>query len=157
MGSTSEEPTVVELKDGRLLMYIRNGLGYVGRSYSADGGVTWSKPDLTSFKHPRGPLTLTRIPQTGDLLFFWLNNPDAPDRRSKRCDVRRPLVCAVSKDEGRTWTPPILVADGPEEEGSGDFGYVTTKPIDDCILLSFHTYYAVHVARVPIAWFYRKD
>jgi len=39
-----EEPTVVELEDGRLLMHLRSELGRVYRSFSNDQGMSWTRP-----------------------------------------------------------------------------------------------------------------
>jgi len=158
VGKNSEEPTVAELADGRLLMHFRTTTGYVGRAFSADRGETWSPGELTPFTAPKAPLHLVRLPQTGDLLFLWLNNPDAPGRKGEHWNERRPLVCAVSKDDGRTWSAPRVIAAGSPGTGptAGDFGYATTECLGDTVLLGFHSYHAVHMARVPVAWFYGK-
>ena len=77
-GKTTEEPSIVELKDGRLLMIYRTVLGYVGKAYSEDAGDTWTDAGLYDLPSPLAPQTITRIPSTGDLLLLWLNNPSAP-------------------------------------------------------------------------------
>ncbi len=38
----ADEPAVVERKDGRVMMLIRTDLGLIAKSYSGDGGLTWS-------------------------------------------------------------------------------------------------------------------
>lgn len=99
-GLDAEEPGVVELKGGRLVMFIRNQTGYIYRAYSADGGDTWSDPRPTAIPcAKRSPISCKRIPATGDLLMVWnrrLPDAGAPYRRT-------PLTCAVSSDEGETW------------------------------------------------------
>ena len=39
-----QEPGVVELHSGRLMMYSRTGNGYQFVDYSDDGGETWTPP-----------------------------------------------------------------------------------------------------------------
>ena len=94
-----EEPTVVELNDGRLLMHMRSQLGRLYRSFSDDGGTSWSTPEALQIASSYAPQFLTRMP-TGDLLMVW--------SQSSRQEImmglsRHRLSCAVSQDEGQTW------------------------------------------------------
>ena len=57
-----QEPGVVELKDGRLLMLCRTDQGCLYRSFSADGGDTWSPAEPTDRKSPVSPASIKRIP-----------------------------------------------------------------------------------------------
>jgi len=95
------EPDVLELRDGRLVMILRNQLGYIAASYSDDGGHTWSEPVRWDVRAPEAPATLRRIPATGDLLLVWNNNYEPGAGHSGR---RTPLSAAISRDEGATWT-----------------------------------------------------
>lgn len=97
----SMEPKVEELKDGRILMVMRTQLGSVFKSYSADGGRTWSKAQTTGLQSPESCPSLLRLPQTGDLLLVWNNSPYNP--RFDHYGLRNPLSTAISKDEGLTW------------------------------------------------------
>jgi sialidase-1 len=96
------EAHVEELKDGRLLMVIRNQLGAVFQSHSADSGRTWSKPQTTGLRAPESCPDLVRVPQTGDLMLVWNNSEYDPKFRS-HYGRRSPLSIALSKDEGATW------------------------------------------------------
>ena len=96
-----EEPAVVELKDGRLLMHLRSQLGRMYRSISRDQGVSWSRPEGMPVAAGYTPCIVRRIPQTGDLLMIW--------NQVSRMEIlngfhRHRLSTAISKDEGRTWT-----------------------------------------------------
>jgi sialidase-1 len=95
------EPHIVELNDSRLMMYLRTQLGAVFHSYSDDAGVTWSDPQTTGVKAPESMPTLTKIPQTGDLMLVWNNSQYQPgfDHSGRRS----PLTVAISRDEGQTW------------------------------------------------------
>ena len=46
IGSPTEEPSVVELGDGRLLMMCRTRRGCLARCFSEDDALTWSDPEL---------------------------------------------------------------------------------------------------------------
>ena len=79
LGSATEEPSVVELEDGRLFMVCRTRRGYLARSHSQDDGLTWSDPELIpELTDPCAGFLATRIPATGDLLVIHCNNPLAP-------------------------------------------------------------------------------
>jgi hypothetical protein len=95
-----EEPTVVELNDGRLLMFGRVMLGRVFQSISEDRGVTWSEPEPTELVGSPAPTRLRRIPETGDLLVIWTQTSKWEAMIGL---YRHRLSCAISKDEGKTW------------------------------------------------------
>ncbi len=96
----ADEPGLVELKDGSVLMIIRTYLGRIYKSYSFDNGLTWSRPKPMDLVSPGSPATVKRIPSTGDLLIVWNNNYE-PD--TVGAGARTPLTVAISKDEGETW------------------------------------------------------
>ncbi|MGV3556503.1 sialidase family protein [Larkinella arboricola] len=96
----TQEPGVVELKDGRVMMIIRAGGGFQQVSYSTDKGQTWSQIEASNLHSPVSPATIARIPSTKDLLVVWNNNDGSnPAIKGKRT----PLTVAISKDEGKTW------------------------------------------------------
>ena len=95
-----EEPTVVELKDGRLLMHLRSQLGRMYHTYSNDGGINWSRPQPMPIASSYIPCYLCRIPSNDFLLMIW--------NQAARQDIltglhRMRLSCAISKDEGKGW------------------------------------------------------
>jgi len=95
------EPHVVELEDGRLLMYTRTQLGAIFQSESKDGGLNWSKPQTTGVRAPESCPCLTKIPKTGDLLLVW--NHSMYDPGFDHYGKRTPLTVAISRDKGRNW------------------------------------------------------
>ena len=97
-GRGCHEPSIVELRDGRLLCFLRTTLGRIYKSYSEDQGVTWSEPVTTDLKAPDSPPLLSRIPSTGDLLLLW-NHVESHSNWP-----RIPLASAISRDEGESWT-----------------------------------------------------
>ena len=94
-----EEATGVELKDGRLMLFGRTVHGRLFKSYSSDGGLTWTEPVPTPLVSSYAPASLSRMPN-GDLLCIW--NQSSVDEVKNRMRRQR-LTCAVSSDEGETW------------------------------------------------------
>ena len=138
--STAEEPGVIELKDGRILMWMRTSLGHVYRAYSSDGGETWGKAESMGIVSPRSPQSIKRIPTTSDLLMIWNNTPDPR---------RVPLTAAISRDEGGTWEN---IKDLETDEKQ-TYAYTSITFIKDEVLL---TYYCDHrslkLKILPIDW-----
>ncbi|MHB8903295.1 MAG: sialidase family protein, partial [Thermoguttaceae bacterium] len=100
---TTQEPGVVQLEDGRLMMFARTTAGSQFVSYSSDGGDTWLPLVPSSLLSPCSPASIKRIPKTGDLMVVWNNHAGIdPALKSKRT----PLHVAVSRDDGRTWGTP---------------------------------------------------
>jgi sialidase-1 len=96
-GRGCHEPTIVELKDGRLYCLLRNTNQCQYFSISEDGGDHWIKPAPTSLDSPESPAIVKRIPTTGDLLVLWNNVASSSNW------PRTPLTAAISSDEGKTW------------------------------------------------------
>jgi hypothetical protein len=94
------EPVVVELRDGRLLMFLRNTLGRIFQSTSRDGGIHWSLARPTELASGDVPCRLGRLPSTGHLVVVW---NQASGAEIKRGYSRGRLSTAVSRDEGATW------------------------------------------------------
>lgn len=139
----ADEPAVIELKDGRVMMVIRTSLGFIAKSYSSDGGQTWSKPQaIQGLVSPDSPASVKRIPQTGDLSLVWNNNETA----------RRPLNSAVSKDEGETWENIRCV------DAAGGC-YTSITPVDQRILLSYYagSFGSLKLASIHYRWFYQPE
>jgi hypothetical protein len=139
----ADEPAVIELKDGRVMMIIRTSLGFIAKSYSRDGGLTWSKPQpIQGPVSPDSPASIKRIPQTGDLLLVWNNNKMA----------RRPLNSAISKDEGETWENIRCV------DAAGGC-YTSITPLGERVVLSYYaaSFGNLRLASIDYHWFYRPE
>lgn len=119
----TQEPGVVELNNGNIMMFIRTDAGVQYFSYSTDKGETWSPAEAGNLESPLSPASIERIPSTGDLLAVWNNN--GVDRR------RTPLTTAISKDEGKTWENIKNVEDDPD----GWYCYTAIHFTDNDILL----------------------
>lgn len=149
----ADDPAVIELKDGRVMMIIRNTLGYIAKCYSKDQGKTWTRPvRVRELEAPNAPASIARIPATGDLLLIW--------NRSKT--ERRPLSSAISKDDGKTWSNVRTVDDGSAS------AYASITPVDNKILLTYWSYESsessyeaaattLKLKAIDYRWFYQKD
>ena len=149
-----QEPGVVELRDGRLLMYCRTDAGSQFVSFSEDGGETWTPPRASNLVSPRSPASVKRIPGTEDLVAVWNDHstikPDLRDRRT-------PLTVAISRDEATTWEN----ARNLEEDPWGHYCYTAIAFAEDTVLLAYcggdrrdHGLATTKIARVPIAGLY---
>ena len=128
-GRGCHEPSIVELKDGRLLCLMRTTMGRVYRSCSDDLGVHWSKPEPTPLRAPDSPPLVKRIPATGDLLVLW-NNVE-----SRSNWPRTPLTAAISTDEGTTWKHFHDVDARPKH----DAAYASVHFEDEEVLVAYYT------------------
>jgi hypothetical protein len=95
--SCRAEPAVVELADGSVKLYAREGSSGPHRhlyvAHSRDGGETWGPPDELPLRSAAVPCAVQRVPHSDDLIMVWNN-----------CDTRSNLSTAVSRDGGRTWS-----------------------------------------------------
>ena len=96
------EPTVVELRDGRLWMLIRTTRGQFWEAFSSDNGLTWSEAKPSKISSISAPGHVIRL-KSGRLALAWNNTAET----SKRRDA---LSIALSEDDGHTWTAPIICA-----------------------------------------------
>jgi hypothetical protein len=151
-----QEPGVVALKDGRLMMLSRTDQGCQMRSYSEDRGTTWSPVEMTNILSPVSPSTVERIPSTGDLLLLWNDHSDIdPALRGKRT----PFAAAISRDEGRTWDNVRLLENDPE----GWYCYTALEFVDGVALIGHCAggpdvghLSRTQILRVPVSWFYAE-
>ena len=95
-----DEPVIIELTDGRIMMMSRTSIGQLYRVYSDDGGENWGVPEPSGLASAYAPCMMRRIPTTGDLVIIW-NQASREEIESGY--ERNRLSVAVSKDEGRTW------------------------------------------------------
>ncbi|MDD3725591.1 MAG: sialidase family protein [Candidatus Ratteibacteria bacterium] len=134
-----QEPGVVELRDGKILMWIRTNVGCQYYSYSEDSGETWSEGIPSPIISPLSPASIKRIPQTGDLLCIY--NDHSGKFSYPRWYSRTPLVSAISKDEGKSWQNHFLIEDDP----NGRFCYTSIMFIEDKIILSYSAERVEHI------------
>ncbi len=126
-----QEPGLVSLKDGRLLMFIRTSMGAQYYSYSSDQGDTWSAVETSTLQSPVSPASIKRIPKTGDLLVAWNDHSNVGE--AIRGKLRTPMTVAISKDEGKTWEKAKNLMDDP----AGWYCYTAIAFAGDRVLLTY--------------------
>ncbi len=120
----TQEPGLIEMKDGRVMMYIRASGGFQQLSYSSDEGETWSEIEKSNIVSPLSPASMVKVPNSDDWLLVW-NNNDGSDPNIK--NKRTPLTAAISKDEGKTWKYLKNIQDDPD----GWYCYTAIHFVDD--------------------------
>ncbi len=125
--ATTQEPGIIELKDGKLMLFCRTESGTQFISYSSDQGISWSSLQPSNIKSPLSPASIERIPQTGDLLLVWNNNYKPIHDGGKRT----PFNLAISKDEGKSWEKIKTLESNP----NGWYCYTAIEFVGDHVLL----------------------
>lgn len=152
----TQEPALVELKKGKILMLIRSNTGFQHRCWSKDKGATWSAVERSNIYSPVSPASIARIPSTKDLLLIW-NNNNGEDASIK--GRRTPLTMAISKDEGKTWGKIKNVESDPD----GWFCYIAIHFTHKDVLLGYcagswtkGTHLSVtQITKLSIDWIYK--
>ena len=115
------EPTVVELSDGTLLMYLRTSQDYHYCHVSHDHGATWSEEPIPSPFHGTIMMPVLKKLSDGRIVFFWCNTQPMPELSPD--EITPPLWdwelsgrgedvftnrdanhLAISDDDCKTWT-----------------------------------------------------
>ncbi|MEW4562074.1 sialidase family protein [Bremerella sp. JC770] len=144
----TQEPGVVQLKDGRVMLWVRTDLGVQSVCYSEDEAETFTPLAPWNLRSPVSPASIKRIPSTGDLLVIW--NDSGTRQRS-------PLSSAISKDDGKTWEHQNTL----EADPKGWYCYTAIHFTKEHALLSYwdmaDKQIETKVVRVPIDWLYRTS
>lgn len=127
---SAQEPGLVELRDGRVLMYIRTGAGELYQSHSGDRGLTWTHPAPMGVPSPQSPATIERLPGTDTLAMVWNDHTALPVAERK---LRTPLSLALSRDEGQTWSAATVLEPDPQ----GWYCYTAMDFTGDAMLLHY--------------------
>ncbi len=99
-----QEPGLVNLADGRLLMYLRTNAGRQLYSFSSDGGKTWSAVEPSPLIAPLSPALIKRIPDSEELIAVWNDNPKA----------RNPINIAILDPTARTIRTEKILDECPD-------------------------------------------
>jgi len=115
------EGTIVELRSGRLLQYIRTNWGQLWRAESTDRGETWHPYGPAGIPASSAPALLKRL-RSGRILLLW-NRPDPEGEdgyplvggdgiwsATPVSNFRAELSMSFSEDECATWSPPVTIA-----------------------------------------------
>ena len=114
------EPTVTEVSPGKLLMFMRTGLGRLFQAWSEDNGETWTRPEPSPLASDPSPAQLRTL-SNGHLLCVWSQHGQEEIRRGW---TRTRISSAISRNGGGIWEffqniesihESVYVAPGPVE------------------------------------------
>ena len=129
-----QEPGLIELQNGNVMLFARTDLKYQYKSFSADKGETWSAPvQATEFPSPVAPLSIKRNPADNSLIAVWCGKQSGWNfpKPAKKTWGRTPLVMAVSYDDGNTWEKHTAI----ETDHTNGFCYTAIHFTDDNSML----------------------
>ena len=153
-----QEPGAVELKRGKLYGWGRTDTGCQWEMRSNDGGVRWTPPQPSRFKSPLSPMSIKRIPETGDLLAVWndYSNKWKLPKPTAGCK-RTPLTLATSSDEGKTWRNARLI----ETARNRGYCYIAIHFVENTVLLAYSCGLGIDwgltescIRRITLDWIY---
>lgn len=106
-----QEPGVVRLRDGSLMMFCRTDAGSQYTAFSEDDGDTWTALSPSELASPRSPATIERDPVSGTLLCVW---NDHSGTHPFPAGKRTPLCLSVSRDDGESWSRSSVLEADPD-------------------------------------------
>jgi predicted neuraminidase len=121
--SQGEQPAAAQRRDGSLIAFLRTSPRLL-KTESFDGGKTWTLAKATDFKNPDAAISICAL-RNGNLLLVWNNNERG----------RSPLHIARSTDDGKTWSPPLLLETNP-----GEYSYPSIMQTPDERIHVIYTY-----------------
>jgi sialidase-1 len=151
------EPGLIEKADGTVLQIIRTQMGKQWFAESKDGCNTWTEAKPWTVVSPEAPATLAKLP--GDRGWLVLHNPTI-DPTDSHNGARTPLVAAISKDEGQTWSKPKAIESSPADT----YSYISVDFHDGRALITYYLRHGKNDLRktekiswkfksVPLDWF----
>ena len=157
--ASTHESTLVELKDGRLMVLMRNQhpSGRVATAISEDGGETWGEvtyhPDIPEIFSQPNAIAIHDQPGAGTSPEVEASSEvDAPlyvfANASQLMPYRGNGVLRVSTDEGRTWT--IARTFNP---GHYVYQSMTYLPSGKIGLLWENEWQGLYLTQIPLSWF----
>ena len=151
-----QEPGIIRLKNGDLMMFCRSNAGVQYITFSKDDGQSWSAIQPSNIKSPLSPASIERIPSTGDLLLVWNDNYESSHGGGKRT----PFNLAISRDDGKTWERQKTLESNPD----GWYCYTAIEFIADHVLLAhcagdrkkFNGLETTQITRLSSDWVYSE-
>lgn len=103
------QPSILQLKDGRLMAIGRTRNAKLAVTYSSDCGDTWSKVVLSDLPNNNSGTDAVTLADGRQVVVFndFATLPGTPK------GVRTPVSIAVSEDDGKTWKNAVVLEDSP--------------------------------------------
>lgn len=109
-----QETMVYQHSDGVLLAYSRTDMAFQYECFSYDNGETWTDPSPNRFfSSPDAPLLMKRAGKFTLAVFNPVPNYTTRPNADGNVWGRTPLVCAVSEDDGKTFSRIYVLEDDP--------------------------------------------
>lgn len=126
-----QEPGIVELNNGNVLMVIRTDRNAQYKSNSKDNGLSWSPSAMSNIQSPLSPASIVQNThyKRGLVLVWNNNNGNDPVTKGKRT----PLSIAVSRNNGNTWKKIKTL----ETNNNGSYCYTAIHFTNNAILLAY--------------------
>ncbi len=133
-GAGLQEPGLIEVADGILWAWARTDLGRQYEMFSLDNGEHWTASQPSRFTSPNSPLSMKRD-ASGRIYAIWNPIPEYNGREDVGYFTggRTPFVIAVSDDNGKNFSEPVIFED---DELSG-YCYCAIYFADDKMLLAY--------------------
>ena len=132
-----QETTVYEQEDGILRAFSRTDLGFQFECFSEDNGETWTEPSPNRFfSSPDAPLLMKRAGEFTLAVFNPIPNYTTRPNADGNVWGRTPLVCAVSEDDGKTFSLDRIFA--LEDEPNNGYCYPAIIEGKDYFLVSYY-------------------
>jgi predicted neuraminidase len=111
------QPTLWESEPGKVHMLTRSSEGFIYRSDSEDGGMTWCEAYPTTLPNNNSGIDLVKL-ENGNLVLVY--NPVQGNWAK-----RTPIVLSLSEDNGLTWRDEFILDynEAPESAHDGEFSY----------------------------------
>ena len=103
------QPSLLQLRDGRLKVLMRTRNGFLATSYSSDGGETWTPVTLTDIPNNQSGTDAVTLRDGRHVLVYNNFQTIAGTRKGPRT----PLSVAVSTDDGCTFHHVLTLEDSP--------------------------------------------
>ncbi|MHA1339595.1 MAG: exo-alpha-sialidase [Promethearchaeota archaeon] len=107
------EPRIIQLKDGRILCFLRTKEREIYCSWSLDRGKTWTKPYSIGLPNPDSMVDAVLSPNNRIILVY---------NHSKT--KRNPLVLCYSEDNGKNWSKPKIIKQRKEKQGEFSYPWI---------------------------------
>ena len=107
LSRVADEPGLVELADGTLVMFLRTDQGRIFKATSMDKGLSWSEAaEIPGLDVADAPATLKVIPGSGRHILIY-------NQAGANLDVnyRNTLALAISQDGCQTFTKVLNIED----------------------------------------------
>ncbi len=125
------QPTLWESEPGKVHMLIRSSEGFIYRSDSEDGGMTWCEAYPTSLPNNNSGIDLVRL-ENGCLVLAY--NPVKGN-----WGKRTPIALSLSEDNGLTWKDEFILEhnEAPETPHDGEFSYPAIVAVNNDVYITY--------------------